>query len=69
MNRYDEIKAMFSRFGFVACPLSDFAIRVCIGRGLSNDQIYLVGCDMFVGFGFRESVEEVEIEPIQNTSF
>lgn len=62
MNRHDEIKAMFSRFGFVACPLSDFAIWVCIGRGLSNDQVYSVGCDMFAGFGFRELLKGVKNE-------
>ena len=61
MNRHDEIKRMFAKYGFHGCPLSSLAIKVCIRRGLSDDQIYSVGCDMFAGFTFRESVEACEV--------
>ena len=60
MSRHDEIYNMFAKYGFLVCPLSDLAIKVCIRRGLSNDEIYCVGCDLFAGFSFHEAVEACE---------
>jgi hypothetical protein len=60
MNRHQYILQMFARYGFNCCPLSNLAIKVCIRRGMSNSQIYSVGCDMFAGFTFREAVEACE---------
>lgn len=61
MNRQKEIRRMFAKYGFTPCPLSSLEIIVCIRRGLSDEDIFSVGCDVFSGFSFRESVEACEL--------
>jgi hypothetical protein len=48
--RLKEIKEFFLFFGFLKPPLSDKKIIKYIFRGLSNEQIYNVGCEYNNGF-------------------
>ena len=53
----DKIRELFARYGFLRCPLSDRMIRHCVSAGLTLDQVYGVGCDVYAGWSFRESFE------------
>jgi len=53
----DRIHEVFAKYGFLQCPLSDRMIRHCVSAGLTLDQVYSVGCDVYAGWSFRESFE------------
>ena len=56
---HKKIYAEFAKYGFIACPLSPRMIQHCIHAGFTIDQIYSIGCDVYAGWSFRESIDAV----------
>lgn len=40
----------FAKHGFITTPLSRRKIASLLGRGMSIDKIYKIGCDVYAGF-------------------